>query len=154
MANDGYAVEKFYTDSRDNKGHASSVRVQLPPGFANQLAELIASKRIPEYRTISDVFRDAVVHRLTWLKDEFHVETLERPINMYTIRCEMEALMQVREDSEAAVRLIEDNLRLAASQDELSSTVERARAAEDVAVEPYKSRIHAAVSSNEYRHIY
>lgn len=152
MPGDGeYAVEKFYTDSRDNKGHAASYRIQIPTGLGNELAELIASKRIPDYRTVADVFRDALTHRLHWLKDEFHIDTLERPVTMYTLRCEAERQGQMREDSEAACRVIEENLRMAGSRAELDRCKETATSAMELAEEPYKTRLRTAIQGNEYR---
>src|SRR4030095_2367565 len=53
-----------YTASRNKKGFGSSFRITVPPYVVSGIAQLVASQRIPQYRTSHDVHRNALVHQL------------------------------------------------------------------------------------------
>lgn len=61
---DAYDPKKFYTASQDKKGHSYHARVNLPKPLAGQMAGLVQSGLIPQFRSIEDVIRDAVMHRV------------------------------------------------------------------------------------------
>jgi hypothetical protein len=67
MSESEYSVEAFYTHATDQKGHTVSMRVQFPPGMANDIHALAASSDYPQYRSVNDYVRDACVHRWQWL---------------------------------------------------------------------------------------
>ncbi len=52
--------------STDDKGHSSTVRVNIPNDMA-QMINQIVQKGYFEYRTREDIIRDALYHRLAWL---------------------------------------------------------------------------------------
>lgn len=68
---ENYAVNKFYTSSIENKhgNHRTIKNVPIPPGLMGQMSALVQSGRIPAYKTIQDIVRDAIVHRLHYLAD-------------------------------------------------------------------------------------
>ncbi len=60
-----YSPDQFYTRSSDDHGHSVSLRVNLPKqhgALLNTLRELY-----PNYRSHSDVVRDALLHRWRYL---------------------------------------------------------------------------------------
>lgn len=63
----GYSEEEFYVKSKDDQGHSTYARVRFADHVFAQMGVLIQSKEIPEYRTIQDLIRDSVVHRLQYL---------------------------------------------------------------------------------------
>lgn len=63
-----YSPDKFYTASRNKKGFASTLRVNLPPEVLSIVSQLVQSKVIPEYTTGEAFFRDAIVHRLKYIE--------------------------------------------------------------------------------------
>lgn len=67
----GYSVEEFYTRSKDNKGHSTVYHIRLPDDVAGELPAIIQSGKIPAYRTTADIWRDALIHRLHWLSENF-----------------------------------------------------------------------------------
>lgn len=71
-SNMGYDPHEFYTSSSDKKGHQQQFRVNVPPSLGSEIAQLVQSQRIPAYRTAQDVIRDALIHRLQWLRDHGH----------------------------------------------------------------------------------
>lgn len=66
---DAYSPDRFYTRATDGKGHAELLHLKLPPELASALAQIVQSRAIPEYRTVQDLIRDAIVHRLHYLRE-------------------------------------------------------------------------------------
>ena len=63
-----YSLEDFYTKSVDSRGHREMTRVAFPPNVLSTLSTIVQSGKIPAYRTVQDVIRDAVLHRIWWLE--------------------------------------------------------------------------------------
>jgi hypothetical protein len=57
---------RFYTASRDAKGHSVWVRVRFPVHELADLEQLVKSTKLP-YRSVQDLIRDAVTHRLAYI---------------------------------------------------------------------------------------
>lgn len=64
-----YSPANFYVAASDSKGHDQFVRMRVPPNIAGEVASLVASRKLPVYKTASDFYRDAVIHRLRYLLD-------------------------------------------------------------------------------------
>jgi len=65
---DDYSPDEFYTKATNKHDHSSTpYSVRVDPTTAAQIAALIASGKIPHYKTPSDFFRDSLVHRLHYL---------------------------------------------------------------------------------------
>lgn len=60
---DFYDPKRFYTFGEDRKGHSFHVRVNVPKPMAGEVSALVASGRIPEYRSAAHFYRDAIYHR-------------------------------------------------------------------------------------------
>lgn len=80
-----YDQDRIYAHSTDGKGHYERIRVKLTPSMEAELARLVASQALP-YRTIEDVIRDALVHRL-----HYHMTTVR--ISNPVITAEMRSSM-------------------------------------------------------------
>lgn len=67
-AEDDYSPDEFYTKATNKHDHSSTpYSVRVDPSTSAQISALIASGKIPHYKTPSDFFRDALVHRLHYL---------------------------------------------------------------------------------------
>lgn len=97
VSSDDYDVTEFYTRGSDARGHGENVTVRVKPEIRGELASLVASGHVPDYTTMSDVVRDAIVHRLRWLannadnaqlrdrlQDSVRRVTVEETTNRYT----------------------------------------------------------------------
>lgn len=62
-----YSEDHFYTRSTNKHDHSAEGRFRLPPQVYGRIQELIDSKHFPRYRSTSDFFRDAAIHRLVYL---------------------------------------------------------------------------------------
>lgn len=60
----GYARTHFYTAGTDKRGHSERLVARVPPTVMGEVAHLVQSGLIPEYRTAADFVRDAIHHRL------------------------------------------------------------------------------------------
>jgi Arc/MetJ-type ribon-helix-helix transcriptional regulator len=69
-----YSPTEFYTRSTNKFDHSKDVRAGIPPTIHSQLQSLVESKKFGQYRSIADIVRDSLVHRLRtiggWLQDE------------------------------------------------------------------------------------
>lgn len=61
---DAYDPDAFYTEGRDKQGGGENIQARIPPQVHGSIAALIQSGKIPQYRTMSDFVRNAVVHQL------------------------------------------------------------------------------------------
>jgi hypothetical protein len=97
-----YSREKFYVAASDKNGHNTSLRVRVPPQISGQIHALIASGQFPYYRTVEDLHRDALIHRLHDLSDMEDVSLTE---DMQEMLVQQEAISQM----EAKQRRIESD---------------------------------------------
>ncbi|MCL6558027.1 MAG: hypothetical protein K6U74_04345 [Firmicutes bacterium] len=67
----GYSPNEFYTQSKDKQGHSTLYHVRIPDHVAAELSKIVSSGKIPRYSTPHDIIRDAIVHRLKYLADNF-----------------------------------------------------------------------------------
>lgn len=95
-AND-YDPDEFYVRSTNKHDHSEQTRLRIPGDVLAELGALIASKDIPEYRTISDFFRDAAVHRLHYIAEMSGSERM-----MYLVQTEVRAARIDAAEREAA----------------------------------------------------
>ena len=67
-----YDPHKIFAKSTDGHGHSSSVRVvNIQPELLHAVGAWLASGRAPKgYRTVNDLVRDALYHRLKFWEDE------------------------------------------------------------------------------------
>jgi hypothetical protein len=100
---DEYSTNSFYTGSRDKHGHATTLRVNIPPSVMNDLQELIASRRVAAYKTAQDFARDALIHRMKYLIDELDVYSLEQTWALWMINLSMDAALNRVQEQKACV---------------------------------------------------
>ena len=114
-----YSPKRFYTASDDKQGHSAQIRLYIPKGLAGQIARIINSHEIPEYRSIQDFYRDALTHRAYtvggWLDDD----ELVGEVHMLILMSEEHQLQQIKRDVESLCAIIEDNLNEAFLRDDV-----------------------------------
>lgn len=85
----GYSEDRFYTKSSDQRGHSQMLRVWLPQGIDAQV--YAAVNDIPQYRTVQDFVRDAIVHRLEYLQKRYKIsKAMQRLLDLERSRAESE----------------------------------------------------------------
>lgn len=64
-----YSLDDFYTKSTDGRGHGDLVHIKLAPYLLGSLRELVESPEFPAYRTLADILRDSLYHRVHYLSE-------------------------------------------------------------------------------------
>lgn len=65
-----YDPDRFYVKASDQRGHSEKVGFKVPPDVYAQVMRFVADQSFPDYQTIGDVFRDAVVHMMAKRRDQ------------------------------------------------------------------------------------
>lgn len=107
LSQQGYQREKLYTRSTDGQGHSATLYSKVSPALMHEIQALIQSRAIPELRTIADVVRDALIHRLHDYRDMLPPGALNLG-HAIAIEMRQAELDKIKADREAWERLIED----------------------------------------------
>lgn len=105
----GYSLDKFYTKSTDGKGISETKYVKLPPSLIGEIGELIAQRKIPDYRTDADFIRDAIVHRLRYVAEMVADGKLQGVVNRQVMLNENMRVMQDMEECQMIVTTHRDS---------------------------------------------
>ena len=62
-----YSATECYTAASDSRGHSDQRLVRFPPDLLAEAESIVSSRDLPFYRTVHDLIRDGVVHRLAYL---------------------------------------------------------------------------------------
>ncbi len=67
---DGYDINEIVTMASDENGHTVNLRCHVSPSWSALLHQYADDSSWPEYRTIQDILRDALFHRLRWIGEQ------------------------------------------------------------------------------------
>jgi hypothetical protein len=100
-----YDPTNFYTRATDGNGHDTTVTTKVSPALLGEIQRLIQSRSIPEYRTNGDLVRDALIHRLRYLNDEY-----PGSVNLHAIEIEQRQaeLDRMKIERESWTKLLND----------------------------------------------
>lgn len=105
----GYREDRFYTRSVDADGHGEKLNLRVPQGIDSQMYAAVAE--IPEYRTIHDLIRDAVLHRLEYLQKRYSLsQKAQIMLNRERARADRHERVQDSNEQEAMVEEMEQTL--------------------------------------------
>ena len=123
-----YDPDKFYTAGRDQQGHFSEARVQIPTPLAGEIARLVEDRRIPWYQTRQHVIRDAIYHRVKLISKMLDDGELEQAVDMAML--EAEELMEAAraEDARRLIDAMTANLKALWARAESTGRYERINA--------------------------
>lgn len=63
---EGYSIHEFYMDASDSRGHNRQQQFRMPEHVIGEVASIVNRGDTP-YRTPSDLYRDAINHRLHYI---------------------------------------------------------------------------------------
>ena len=105
----GYRPERFYTRSINADGHGEKLQVRVPQGLDSQMYAAVAE--IAEYRSVQDLVRDAVVHRLEWLQGHYALgEGARRTLELERLQADRERRAQEAETMGNSVADLDEKL--------------------------------------------
>jgi len=152
-----YSLDDFYTRSVDSRGHKELTRLVLPPNVLSALTVIVQSGKVPAYRTVQDIIRDAIMHRLWWLekyvlKGDYGIIDYKSLAVMKLQRFIDESLKEGQR-MEAICSNAEKTLEYHRSMgdiEELLRALSEMRDQLDNLREPYKSRLRGIIERFEY----
>lgn len=105
----GYREDRFYTRSVDADGHGQKLNLRVPQGIDSQMYAAVAE--IPEYRTIHDLIRDAVLHRLEYLQKRYSLShKAQIMLSRERAKADRHERVQDSDEQEAMVKEMDDTL--------------------------------------------
>lgn len=107
---DWYDERRFYTYSQDKKGHSVTARFAIPKNVAGGIKRLVDSGSIPELRSVSDFYRNAIFHWSRRVGQWVDDDQLVSEINFHLLALEDETIRQSRKDFEALLQNMRANL--------------------------------------------
>lgn len=120
----GYREDRFYCRSVNADGHGEKLSLRVPQGIDSQMHAAVAE--VPEYRTMHDLVRDAVIHRLEYLQKRYNLgDGARRMLELERISANMEQRTQETETMQAAVENLEGKLQRLYDQRDWSMIVEQ-----------------------------
>ncbi len=106
----GYNPLAHYTQASDKKGHSAKFTTKIPVNVAGEMSAAVQSGKIPEYKTIQDFMRDAIIHQLHRIQPILDDPELERKITMWTISNEALRARQEREGFAEMMTAIDEHV--------------------------------------------
>jgi hypothetical protein len=120
---DEYHQDDIYTRSTDGKGHYETIRnIKVSDALHNVVCQMVADKAFPEYQSIGDVMRDALIHRLRFLSKNY--ERLSHPVNHEIVLAKVEALTSLNAQKADVIQVYADRLRELQADEEWGAIVE------------------------------
>lgn len=101
-----YSPTSFYVNGTDKRGHREQIRCHFPQDVFGELSAICASKDLP-YKTLGDLVRDAVVHRLHQLEEIVSDPVAIRSLQLYS----MAEKLRSRKERVAAERELVSSMR-------------------------------------------
>lgn len=115
---DLYDPQKFYTASQDKKGHSFHLRVNIPKPLAGEALSFVQSGRVPAYRSVEDIARDAFVHRIKQVSMWADDGELEMAVDLAMLNIEELAIMDREQQAEELLDNIRANVQRMRSRGE------------------------------------
>ena len=146
---EGYSIDSYYCRSTDGHGHSENIQTKFPPEVAGILSSLVQSGRVPEYSSVQNVVRDAVIHRLIKVTREIGDGELERKITIEMQLAKLAAHRREIENNEQLVKELEELLEEAASKQDwraLERIIVDGEATVDLLRTPYQEKANRQLS--------
>ena len=149
-----YSVDNFYTGTSGNNTTTNIGAVRLPSSLYAEMAALIQSGVVPEYRHMQEIIRDAVIHRMKYLGEQRKQGNLVREVTVHMRLDAIDKLKKRREACEAIVRTSRDEFTIASGEENLHGIVDSLREAIDsleILAQPYRGQMEEMILKYEER---
>lgn len=147
-----YDETRMYTGSQDDHGHSAQVRVNFPKNLAAQLQRVIADGRIPEYKSLNDFVRDAIVHRVHKVGKWLDNGDLLQEVHVGLLLAEQQQIKQQKVDAQLYLNALRENLTDAKTRGRtefLKQMVRKAREAADTLPEDFQDELERELQACE-----
>ena len=152
---DFYDPSRFYTHSEDRKGHSFHVRANIPKPLAGELSALVQSGMVPAYRSIGDIARDAIYHRVKQITAMIDNSELESAVDMAMLLSEELQIVDEAQHAEQLIDVLRTNAQAMFAREGSTTRLKRylatRREVADSIPEPYRDDYLAAIEDYEKR---
>ena len=152
---DYYDPSRFYTHSEDRKGHSFHIRANIPKPLAGELSSLVQSGIVPAYRSIGDIMRDAIYHRVKQISQMVEGSELEQAVDMAMLLSEELKMVDEAAHAEQLIDALRTNAQSMFARDGNTKRLKRYLAQRreilDSIPEPYRDDYLAAIVDYEQR---
>lgn len=107
---DWYDERRFYTYSQDKKGHSVTARFAIPKNVAGGIKRLVDSGTIPEIRSVSDFYRNAIFHWTRKVSQWVDDGELLSEMSWHQLQLEDETIRQSRRDFDSLIEGMRANM--------------------------------------------
>ena len=150
-----YDRTRFYTHSEDKKGHSFHVRANIPKPLGGELGSLVQSGMVPAYRSVGDIVRDAVYHRIKEVSSMIDAGEVEQAVDMAMLHSEELRMLNEAEQADHLIEAMRANASAMFSRDGDRSRLKRflaqRREIADSIPEPYRQDYLAAIDDFDQR---
>lgn len=150
-----YDPSRFYTHSEDRKGHSFHVRANIPKPLAGELASLVQSGVVPAYRSIGDITRDAIYHRVKQVATMIENDELNQAVDMAMLLSEELQIIDEGQHAEQLIDAVRTNAQGMFAKDKNTTRLKRylaqKRSVADSVPEPHRDDYVAAIEDYEKR---
>ena len=150
--NEPYAEDRIYTRSVDKRGFGSSQRTKFPPEVLAEMGKIVAKEWVPEYGSVQDFVRDAVIHRLHYWSQRISDKQLSRVVTAERRISMLEHATREVQNMTAMVAAFEDSFKVAVMAGDaeiLEDLMTHISEAMMIAREPYASKLRAIMLNYE-----
>lgn len=152
---DFYDRSRFYTHSEDKKGHSFHLRANIPKPLGGELGSLVQSGMVPAYRSLGDIVRDAIYHRVKEVSAMIDAGEVEQAVDMAMLHSEELRMLDEAEQADQLIEALRANASAMFSRDGSRSRLKRylaqRREIADSIPEPYRADYLAAVDDFDQR---
>jgi len=152
---DFYDRTRFYTHSEDKKGHSFHVRANIPKPLGGELGSLVQSGMIPAYRSIGDIVRDAVYHRVKEVSSMIDAGEVEQAVDMAMLHSEELRMLDEAQQAEQLIEAVRANASAMFGREgdrtRLKRYLAQRKEIADSIPEPYRNDYLAAIEDFDQR---
>ena len=151
-----YDESRFYTHSQDKKGHSVTIHFPLPKPLAGEMVNLANSGMVPAYRSIGDVIRDAVYHRVKRIAAMIDNGELDTAVNMAMLMSDEMKIVDEQQQAEELIDALRSNAQSIYTRDGGNTTrlkryLAQRREVADTIPAPYRDDYLSAIEDYEKR---
>lgn len=123
-----YSPDRFYVTSGEGGGQ---LRVKISDSTLGEMAALVQSAKIPEYRTMQDIVRDSLFHRLHYTRERIESGTLDKTLTGYADQSRLDTLKRRNMDERRYIDTARDGIEEAAKVQDRAAMGEWVEAIEE-----------------------
>ena len=151
---ENYNPSYFYTRSQDQKGHSFGIRTNIPKPLAAELSSLVTSRIVPAYRSVGDIVRDALYHRVKQISRMVDSGELEQTVDMAMLLSDEIKISDEVVESTNLIEAVRVNAQMMLSRGQMKQLKRYLASRREMSTsipEPYRDDYLSAISDFEKR---